>query len=83
MTEEQIKKLQKDLNALITKHNIKHAAICGEHEGMFAGFLIGENLTNAEVWEATLNIGRLWQFARENTKKALDIFDKYNHKTGW
>lgn len=77
MTEEARDILTRDLARVAKKHNLKHCAFCGTTaEGEFYGVAVGEKVLLADVFEIALNVGRLWQYFREATRKALDTFEK-------
>lgn len=69
-------KLESDLRILTKKHNLKNCAFCGmDAQDHFFGQLITDK-TYTGVWETALNVGRLWQFVREETRTLLNMFDK-------
>jgi len=76
MNEEQHDALRDDLIEIANKHNIKNAAFCGEHEGLFVGHFVGDTITYDQLWASVIVVGRLWQWARGLVKQSLDSLDK-------
>ena len=68
----------KDLRELCAKHGLREAAfVCSNSEGKFGGFpCIKEDPSYGEIYEATMNIGRLWQHSKGVARDLLDEFDK-------
>ena len=64
----------KDLEELTVKYGITSAAFTGNAGGTYIGMVIGK-MTVTAFWETALNVGRLWQHMREQTRKFLDEFD--------
>lgn len=80
MSEEQAKYetlekgLRSDLEAVMKKHGIRDASLCGfTEDDLFVGLVsISEEITMSGIFQCSLAIGRLWQHARGVIKKALD-----------
>lgn len=78
MDESQQKDFVKELEILADNYGIKHAAFCGEtKEGNFIGLAVGEK-TPGDAFLTAQNIGRLWQFIREQVRNSLNKFDLWN-----
>ena len=79
MDREEMDKLQKELEMIAEKYNVEHASFCGSSDQQFIGFAVSGQ-TRGEVWETVLNVGRLWQFMREQTRQVLN---SYEPKKNW
>jgi len=76
MENETLKEFEAKLSALINEYKITDAAFCGTLEGRFMGGFMGkERLTASELSQSTVNVGRLWQFAREQMRRFWDQFE--------
>ena len=76
MNQEEQDKLQYELTEVVKKWNLRGCSFCGScEEATFIGFRLGGN-NKSEFWEAVMNIGRLWQFAREQSRSVLNQFER-------
>lgn len=82
--EEQLAALHVDLCAIAEKHGIRYAAFCGMIENsqgaQFYGRILGDSHTRLDLFEATLNVGRLWQHVRGEMRRLLNTFDGWPSK---
>lgn len=79
MTEELQTEIREEIATIAEKYGIRDAAFCGvAADDDFCGFFIGKgtSLRAGQVFNTVLNIGRLWQFAREMSRKVLASFEK-------
>lgn len=68
-------KLRADLDKVLKKHGVAYWALTGNQAGEYLG--ITEEVEDAhDILEIALNVGRLWQFVREVSRKTLNKFDK-------
>jgi hypothetical protein len=70
---------QKEIETLFAKYEITNGAFCGTvSNSQYVAVIIrsGEKLTIENTFEATLNIGRLWQHARNAVRQDLNMFEK-------
>lgn len=75
--EKKIESFEEKLTKLVDEYEIKNAAFCGQRDEEYVGFVVGKhNLLS--MWEVVLNVGRLWQHMRENTRSTLNRFER-----GW
>lgn len=78
MKDETFKEFEAELNGLIAKYEIKSAAFCGSSaEGDFLGLACGKP-KQAEGFEITLNVGRLWQHMRSTVRESLAVYDRWS-----
>ena len=70
--------LNVDLNDLCKKHNLKDGAFCAVHveSEEYVGNLAIPDPTYQAYMMSSLNVGRLWQHARENIRKIMGEFEK-------
>lgn len=77
MTKDDVEKFIKELSILCDKYNIVNAAFTGEDK--YSQKYIGVKSLSGEYSifiKSLLNIGRLWQTAREGMNLILDGFEK-------
>jgi hypothetical protein len=80
MKESDMELLQKELDELAAKWNLKNAAFCAsDSEEHFVGTHVGTS-TVVSFWETALNVGRLWQHIRTHVRK---ILNEYDANKGW
>ncbi len=73
MNGEQLDSLNNDLKEIASKYGIKHCSFCGnDGEGDYIVMLSIMNESILDGWPTILNIGRLWQPAREQTRNVLN-----------
>lgn len=77
---EKIKELESDLRGICEKYDIKNAAFCGETLGEFIGIPVSDSGPVLSCFATVLNVGRMWQAMREQTRAMLDMFEQ---KRGW
>lgn len=70
--------LNVDLNDLCKKHNLKDGAFCAVHveSEEYYGNLAIPDPTYQAYMMSSLNVGRLWQHARENIRRIMGEFEK-------
>lgn len=68
--------LRGDLAGICEKHGLSGAAFCGSRGGRFIGLAVKQRFSPTEFFLVVTNIGRLWQWAREETKQFLDRFER-------
>lgn len=79
MTDELHMELRKELTKVMEKYGIINAAFCGTTaDDQHVSGMIAEKATVArqQVILTVLNIGRLWQYARESMRDVLNSFEK-------
>jgi len=76
MTQDQVDILQRELDKLAKKHGLTCASFCAtvKDTGEFVGTF--QQVSAFDLWQSVLNIGRLWQHAREMTRETLNRFEK-------
>ena len=75
--EEAIRKIQSDIGVVADRHGITHWAFCGEHKDrVFVGFLQGGKVSQGAAMLVILNVGRLWQHARQTCRELLDSYER-------
>lgn len=70
------KELNEELKGVFSRYGVKNAAWTGSTEDSYIGSM-GLNSERTEGQMASvINVGRLWQSAREQIRKHLDEFEK-------
>jgi hypothetical protein len=78
MKDETFKEFEAELDVLLNKYGIKHAAFAGTSpEGDFLGLACGKP-KYAEGFEIALNVGRLWQHMRSTVRDTLATYDRWS-----
>jgi hypothetical protein len=79
MTQDKMDILQRELDKLAKKYGLISASFCATEKetGEFIGTF--QQVNTLDIWQSVLNIGRLWQHARETTRGMLNKFEK----KGW
>ena len=73
MNDEKLAEFEKKLNSLAIEYGITDGAFTGNTETDYIG-IIGIN--RVVSFQAVMNIGRLWQSAREQTRSILNTFER-------
>jgi len=76
MKPDQIKLMQADIQAVADKHGVSRWAFGGETEQIFVGFMEGTKMTEGDAMKTIINVGRLWQYARQTCRNLLDTFER-------
>jgi len=73
---EKQQELQADLQTIAHKYDLHHWGFCGEGKDcMFIGML-EQKQTQGGYMLSVLNIGRLWQYARQTCRGLLDSYER-------
>lgn len=73
---EKQKELQDELQAVARKYDLRNWGFCGEDKTrMFVG-LMEKKLTQGGYMLVIINIGRLWQYARQTCRGLLDSYER-------
>lgn len=76
MDPDQYDALHRELIALCEKYDVTAAAFCGASGDQYVGMLLKKKFSPSEFFLTVTNVGRLWQWAREETKGHLDRFER-------
>jgi hypothetical protein len=77
MTEEARDILTRDLDKIAKKHGLTNCAFCGTTaEDEFYGAAVGDKVSQADVFNIAMNVGRLWQHFRGLTRDVLNTFER-------
>lgn len=77
MKPEKMTIVQAEIHAVVTRHGISRWAFCGQDKNrMFVGFFEPAKLTQGEAMLNVINVGRLWQYARQTCRGLLDSFER-------
>jgi len=76
MNESQFKQFNEAIEKLCSEYGVKSFSYCGSAEDKYLGVVASDSAHFGEFYEAVINIGRLWQAAREKVKKQLDRHEK-------
>jgi hypothetical protein len=83
MTPDKQDALNRAIAKVAKQYGIINYSFCGEEKetGNFIGFLgDGPTIKIKNIWSTVINIGRLWQHARNTTRNMLNEFDKQSWK---
>ena len=73
---EKQKELRADLQLVFSKYGLRNWAFCGEDKpGYFIGGMAGKQPQGGHML-TIVNIGRLWQYARQTCRELLDSYEK-------
>lgn len=76
MEKDKAKELTDEIESIIEKYGAKNFSFCGELDNRFIGVINTNHNSLGSYFESVVNIGRLYQSAREKTKTILDKFNK-------
>lgn len=77
MKPEKMAIVQAEIQAVAARHGISRWAFCGQDKAStFVGFFEPASLTQAEAMLNVINVGRLWQYARQTCRELLDSFER-------
>ena len=69
--------LSDELSDVAEKHGLRNCSFCGiNKDDEFVGMFLTRNVTTMTAWESILNVGRLWQHARETSRTLLNTFER-------
>ena len=71
--------LEKDIIELCKKHSITAASFTGTfQDGVGVSFFsVDSPIIDGKIFDAAMNVGRLWQHVRSQIKAGLDNFEKW------
>lgn len=82
--EEVTNTINKDIQAIAEKHNLTNCFFGGtDSTGQLLGFMVGNEITLTDMWITVLNVGRLWQWARDEVRAALNMYDRRPASNKW
>lgn len=78
MEQERADEINRELATLTEKFGLTNAAFCGidAEGGYFGTFVDSQHMSAGELVTAAANVGRLWQFAREQVRNFLNRFER-------
>jgi hypothetical protein len=77
MKSEKISQVQVEIEAVANKNGISNWAFCGEEKNRtFVGFMGMCRTTQGKAMLTVLNVGRLWQYARQSCRALLDSYER-------
>lgn len=81
MDTQELEGFKTELNVISERYGIENAAFCGDNGSEFIGFfvVVGGRISMDDAWRSSLNVGRLWQYAREAVRNILNNYEK----KGW
>ena len=77
MKPEKMKMMQAEMQTIADRHGVGRWAFCGEEKNRtFVAFMEGKPMTQGAAMLTILNVGRLWQYARQTCRGLLDSYER-------
>jgi hypothetical protein len=77
MKPEKMKSIQEEIQEVANRNGIARWAFCGEFKDRkFIGMMERKHLTCGSAMLTIINVGRLWQYARQNCRGLLDSYER-------